>query len=50
MKKQLSEMTVEELWKLFPIILTEHAPVWSNYKQYYGKTDHRYFGGGKQRL
>lgn len=28
MKKQLSEMTLEELWQLFPIILTEHRPEW----------------------
>ena len=28
MGKKLSEMTLEELWQLFPIILTEHRPVW----------------------
>ncbi len=28
MSKPLSEMTNEELWKLFPIILSEHMPVW----------------------
>lgn len=28
MKKQLSEMTLEELWELFPIILTEHQACW----------------------
>ena len=28
MGKKLSEMTLEELWELFPIILTEHRPVW----------------------
>jgi GrpB-like predicted nucleotidyltransferase (UPF0157 family) len=28
MVKQLSEMTNEELWKLFPIILSEHKPEW----------------------
>jgi len=32
MKKQLSEMTIEELWKLFPIILKEHNP---QYKSWY---------------
>ena len=29
--KQLSEMTSEELWQLFPIILSEHNPDWTNY-------------------
>ena len=29
--KQLSEMTLEELWELFPIILSEHDPAWANY-------------------
>ncbi len=26
--KKLSEMTIEELWQLFPIFLTEHNPDW----------------------
>ena len=30
--KELSEMTVEELWQLFPIILKEHNP---EYKVWY---------------
>lgn len=29
LKKRLSEMTLEELWRLFPIFLTEHDPVWA---------------------
>lgn len=29
MGKKLSEMSLEELWQLFPIILTEHKDVWS---------------------
>lgn len=29
MKKTLSEMTLEELWALFPIFLTEHRACWS---------------------
>ena len=29
--KPLSEMTLEELWQLFPIILSEHDPDWTNY-------------------
>lgn len=28
MGKQLSQMTNEELWRLFPIILSEHDPAW----------------------
>lgn len=28
MSKKLSEMTNEELWELFPIILTEYNPIW----------------------
>ena len=28
MGKELSEMTLEELWQLFPIILTEHQKCW----------------------
>ena len=29
--KPLSEMTLEELWQPFPIILSEHDPDWTNY-------------------
>ncbi len=28
MDKRLEDMTLEELWELFPIILTEHNPLW----------------------
>ena len=31
MSKKLSEMTLEELWQLFPIILTEHRDCWDEY-------------------
>ena len=31
MTKKLSEMTLEELWQLFPIILTEHSNHWRSY-------------------
>ena len=31
MSKKLSEMTLEELWQLFPIILTEHKPYWADW-------------------
>ena len=31
MGKKLSEMTLEELWALFPIVLTEHKDCWAEY-------------------
>ncbi|NLB40138.1 MAG: GrpB family protein, partial [Erysipelotrichaceae bacterium] len=31
MTKKLSEMTIEELWKLFPIVLTKHQTVWETF-------------------
>lgn len=31
MGKKLSEMSLEELWQLFPIILTEHKPYWKEW-------------------
>jgi len=31
MKKQLSEMTLQELWELFPIFLVPHKKVWGDY-------------------
>ena len=31
MSKTLSEMTLQELWQLFPIILTEHQPCWAGW-------------------
>lgn len=31
MRKELSDMTLEELWKLFPIILTEHKEIWDRW-------------------
>ncbi|MDE5756583.1 MAG: GrpB family protein [Clostridia bacterium] len=31
MGKKLSQMTLEELWQLFPIYLTEHKPYWSDW-------------------
>lgn len=36
MGKRLSEMTLEELWQLFPIILTEPQPVW---RQWYAEEE-----------
>ena len=35
--KPLSEMTLEELWQLFPIILSGHDPDW---KKYYEEEKH----------
>ncbi len=29
--KKLNEMTLEELWRLFPVILTEHKPYWEEW-------------------
>ncbi len=31
MSKKLSEMTLEELWQLFPIVLAEHNQCWANW-------------------
>lgn len=31
MKKRLAEMTLTELWELFPIYLTEYQPCWENW-------------------
>lgn len=31
MPRRLSEMTLEELWQLFPIILTDHRSVWRDW-------------------
>ena len=31
MSKSLSEMTLEELWELFPIILSEHKNCWGDW-------------------
>ena len=33
MGKSLSDMTLEELWQLFPIFLTPHQDVWKNWYQ-----------------
>lgn len=41
MCKKLSEMTLEELWKLFPIYLTEHNGAWA---QWYA-SEARYLSG-----
>lgn len=33
MGKKLSEMTLKELWELFPIVLTEHRDCWGKWYQ-----------------
>lgn len=33
MDKKLSEMSLEELWQLFPIFLTEHQSIWEQWYQ-----------------
>ena len=37
MGKKLSEMTLEELWQLFPIVLTEHQDCWKEWYEDEGK-------------
>jgi hypothetical protein len=29
-EKKLSEMTIEELWQLFPVFLTDHKQCWNH--------------------
>ena len=31
--KQLNDMTLEELWELFPIVLTQHDPRWADWAE-----------------
>ena len=33
MEKSLSDMSLEELWQLFPIFLTPHQEVWKDWYQ-----------------
>ena len=37
MRKPLSEMTLEELWQLFPIFLVQHKEEWNHWYQEEGK-------------
>ena len=39
MNKSLSEMTLNELWELFPVILSEHKTYWSDWVCTGEKTD-----------
>lgn len=47
MDKKLSEMSLEELWELFPIYLTEHQDCWSSWDDC-GLRLARVLNGGKQ--
>ncbi len=33
MRKPLSEMTLEELWQLFPVFLIQHKEEWNHWYQ-----------------
>ena len=37
MSKKLSEMTLEELWNLFPVYLTEHSDKWESWYNEIGR-------------
>ena len=42
--KLLSEMTLKELWQLFPIVLSEHDPAWKNFYADEEKLLQKHFG------
>ena len=48
MSKDLSEMTNEELWELFPIILSEHKNEW--FEEYQKEADYLVTNIGKDRI
>ena len=48
--KLLSEMTLEELWQLFPIILSPHDPEWKNFYKSEAKLLRRHFGKNVARI
>jgi GrpB-like predicted nucleotidyltransferase (UPF0157 family) len=48
MKKQLSEMTNEELWELFPIKLLKHDPKWA--EQYWCESDKAVAAVGEENI
>lgn len=48
MKKQLSEMTNEELWELFPIILSEHDRGWA--QRYWRERDKIAAAAGEENI
>ena len=48
--KPLLEMTLEELWELFPIELSEHNPEWKNWFREEEKLLLRVFGSNQKRI
>jgi len=48
--KLLSEMTLAELWQLFPIVLSEHNPVWENFYADEEKLLQKHFGKNAARI
>jgi len=50
MGKKLSEMTLEELWWLFPIILREYNPAWAEWYKEEAALLQRHFGSKIQRI
>ena len=48
--KLLSEMTLEELWQLFPIILSPHDPEWKNFYKREADLLQKHFGKNAVRI
>ena len=48
--KLLSEMTLEELWQLFPIILSPHNPEWKNFYKTEADLLQKHFGKNAARI
>ena len=48
--KPLSEMTLEELWELFPIVLSEHNPEWKNWFREEKELLLRVFGSNHEKI
>ncbi|MBE6404731.1 MAG: GNAT family N-acetyltransferase [Lentisphaerae bacterium] len=48
--KLLSEMTLEELWQLFPIVLSEHDPEWKNFYKSEADFLQKHFGKNAARI
>ncbi len=48
--KLLSEMTLAELWQLFPIVLSEHDPEWKNFYADEEKSLQKHFGKNAARI
>ena len=50
MAKDLQEMTLEELWQLFPIELAEHDPMWADWYEEERAALHAALGDAVQRI